>query len=147
MCNLLLFLFSRCACGGAREFLLIGMVVYAMCVARHCVFSAPHVAWRIACLWLRCRSWSCYCVSLSCCDCVRVSTCVSSERWVIVAIFSWLWAVGVTFYVGFERSFLAVTVQLSTYKFLRNRSVEAMSVAAHMRARGSSVLSALSLYI
>ena len=72
---------------------------------------------------------------------------MSSERSVIVAIFSWLWAVGVTLYVGFERSFLAGTVQLSTYKFLRNRSVEAMSVAAQMRSRGSSVLSALSLYI
>ena len=36
---------------------------------------------------------------------------------------------------------------VSTCKFLRKRSVEAISVAAHMRARGSSVLSALSMYI
>ena len=54
---------------------------------------------------------------------------------------------GVTFYVGFERSFLEGTVEFSTCKFLRKRSVEAISVAAQMRVRGSSVLSALSLYI
>ena len=46
-----------------------------------------------------------------------------------------------------KRGFLEGTVQFSKYKFLRERSVEALSVAAQMRARGSSVLSALSLYI
>ena len=55
--------------------------------------------------------------------------------------------VGVTPHVGFERGVLEGTVQFSKYKFLRERSVEALSVAAQMRARGSSVLSALSLYI
>ena len=49
--------------------------------------------------------------------------------------------------MGFERSFLEGTVEFSTCKFLRKRSVEAISVAAQMRVRGSSVLSALSLYI
>ena len=49
--------------------------------------------------------------------------------------------------MGFERDFLEGTVYLSTFQFLRERSVEAISVAAQMRARGSSVLSALSLYI
>ena len=35
--------FSWCACGGAREFLLIGMVFDATCFARH-VFSARHMS-------------------------------------------------------------------------------------------------------
>ena len=55
-------------------------------------------------------------------------------------------AVGVTLHMCFERVFLEGTV-VSTYKFLRKRSVEALSVAAQMRARGSPVLSGLSLYI
>ena len=54
--------------------------------------------------------------------------------------------VGVTLHVGFETDFLEGAVYLSTKK-LRERSVEAISVAAQMRSRGSSVLSALSLYI
>ena len=56
-------------------------------------------------------------------------------------------AVGVTLHMCFERVFLESTVKFSTYKFLRKRSVEAISVAAQMRARGSSVLSGLALYI
>ena len=47
-------MFSRRVRGGDTDFLLIGIVFDARCFCAARVFSAPHVARRIACLWLRC---------------------------------------------------------------------------------------------
>ena len=52
--HLVFFLFSRRVRGGDTDFLLIGIVFDATRFAAARVFSAPHVAKRVACLWLRC---------------------------------------------------------------------------------------------
>ena len=111
--------------------------------------SAPHVARRIACLWLRFIVGVVSVVVELLRLCQSFDTCVFKEvgHCHCRDFFHGCRTVGVTLHVGFETDFLEGGVYLSTKKFLRERPVEAISVVAQMRAGGSSVLSALSLDI
>ena len=130
ICNFCV-LFLRRLCGEAQ--------CLTPCVLRGPYFSAPHVPWRIACLWSR------FIVGVVFVFVGLLRTRVSLKRSVVDGIFlmvveqlesRFMWVL--------EGVFLKVLCRFQ-HKFLKERSVEATSVAAQMRARDSSVLRPLFL--